>query len=247
MIMKKTNRYLRIIIVVAVIFSIFGCEKRLTDMNINKVDPTAMNPYLQMNSAIIGCWTNTQSWPVWHYAIVQQILTPTGTSVQGANYNQMSYQFNYHYIWNQYYTNPLKNLIDVIEKTKDDPEANVYNCARIFKAYVSMVITDTYGDCRILKQEKGYLEDIKYPVYDKQEDIYMDLLKKELGKKHHLLWTRLLIHQRGYYVRWKYCSMEKLGYSLMLRTAMRLVKVDVTTAETWAKKQLPEVLWSQCR
>ena len=148
MIMKKTNRYLRIIIVVAVIFSIFGCEKGLTDMNINKVDPTAMNPYLQMNSAIIGCWTNTQSWPVWHYAIVQQILTPTGTSVQGANYNQMSYQFNYHYIWNQYYTNPLKNLIDVIEKTKDDPRRqNVYNCARIFKAYVSMVITNTYGDC----------------------------------------------------------------------------------------------------
>ena len=28
---------------------------------------------------------------------------------------------------------------------------------------------------------------------------------------------------------------KKLGYSLMLRTAMRLVKVDVTTAETWAK------------
>ena len=130
--MKKTNIYLRIIIAFAVIFSISGCEKGLTDMNINKVDPTAMNPYLQMNSAIIGCWTNTQSWPVWHYAIVQQILTPTGTSVQGANYNQMSYQFNYHYIWNQYYTNPL-NLIDVIEENKRRIQEGrmYYNCADI--------------------------------------------------------------------------------------------------------------------
>jgi len=236
--MKKTNRYLRIIIVVAVIFSVFRCEKGLTDMNINKVDPTAMNPYLQMNSAIIGCWTNTQSWPVWHYAIVQQILTPTGTSVQGANYNQMSYQFNYHYIWNQYYTNPLKNLIDVIEETKDDPRRqNVYNCARIFKAYVSMVITDTYGDCPYFEAGKGYLEDIKYPVYDKQEDIYMDLLKEleeaSLALNPAAYTSKEDIMYAGNIAQWK-----KLGYSLMLRTAMRLVKVDITTAETWAKKAI---------
>lgn len=236
--MEKINRYLRIIIVVAVTFSISGCEKGLTDMNINKVDPTAMNPYLQLNSAIIGCWTNTQSWPVWHYAIVQQILTPTGTSVQGANYNQMSYQFNYHYIWNQYFTNPLKNLIDIIEATKDDPKRkNIYNSARIFKAYVSMVITDTYGDCPYFEAGKGYLEDIKYPAYDRQEDIYMDLLK-ELEEASAALDPAAYTSKEDIMYAGNTAQWKKLGYSLMLRTAMRLVKVDLETAEIWAKKAI---------
>lgn len=234
--MKKINRYTLILLVIAVLSFLSGCEKGFTELNINKVDPTAMNPYLQMNRSIINCWPNTQLWPVYHYAIVQQIFTPTGSSVQGANYNQISYGFNYDLIWNSYYTNSGKNIIDVVTKTKDNQtRQNIYNAARIFKAYIFMVITDTYGDCPYFEAGKGYLEDIKFPGYDKQEDIYKDLLK-ELEEASAALdpaayTSKEDIMYGGNIAKWK-----RLGYSLMLRAAMRLVKVDLAAAEAWAKK-----------
>ncbi len=234
--MKKINRYTIIFLVIVVAGLVSGCEKGFTEMNINKVDPTAMNPYLQMNRSIVNFWPNTQLWPVYHYAIVQQIFTPTGSSVQGANYNQISYGFNYDVIWNTYYTNSGKNIIDVVAKTIDVPSRqNVYNAARIFKAYIFMVITDTYGDCPYFEAGKGYLEDITFPAYDKQEEIYADLLK-ELEEASAALdpaayTSKEDIMYGGNIAKWK-----RLGYSLMLRAAMRLVKVDPALAESWAKK-----------
>lgn len=213
-----------------------GCEKGFDEMNINKVDPTSMNPYLEMNRSIINCWPNTQLWPVHHYAIVQQIFTPTGTSVQGANYNQISYAFNYDVIWNSYYTNAGKGIVDVVAKSKDNEQRqNVYNAARIWKAYIFMVITDTYGDIPYFDAGKGYLEKKLFPPYDKQEDIYKDILK-ELEEASAALnpasyTSKEDIMYGGNIDQWK-----KLGYSLMLRAAMRLVKVDPATAQSYVAK-----------
>jgi hypothetical protein len=177
--MKNIKNFIVTIVVIIITGLISGCEKDFDEMNTNKVDPTALNPYLVMNRSIIGAWPDTQLWPVYHYAIVQQIFTPTGSSVQGANYNQISYGFNYDVIWNQYYTNPIKQVVDVYTKTKDVPtRQNLFNASRIWKAYIFMVITDTYGDIPYFDAGKGYLEKVVFPKYDKQEDIYKDILKE---------------------------------------------------------------------
>jgi hypothetical protein len=234
--MKKINKITIMFVVIFITGFISSCEDGLTEMNINKVDPTSMNPYLEMNSSIINAWPDTQLWPVYHYAIVQQIFTPTGSSVQGANYNQISYGFNYDVIWNSYFTNSGKGVVDVVAKTKDNAtRQNIYNAARIWKAYIFMVITDTYGDIPYFEAGKGYLEKVVFPKYDKQGDIYKDILK-ELDEASAALnasgyTSKEDIMYGGNIAQWK-----KFGYSLMLRAAMRLVKVDPTLAQTYVTK-----------
>ena len=227
-----------LIVVISVMGIISSCEKGLTEMNVNKVDPTAINPYLQMNGSIIDSWPDTQLWPVYHYAIVQQIFTPTGSSVQGANYNQISYGFNYDVIWNSYYTNAAKQIVDVVAKTKDNPmRQNIYNAARIWKAYLFMVITDTYGDIPYFDAGKGYLEEVVFPGYDKQEDIYKDILKEldeaSLALNASEFTSKEDIMYGGNIAQWK-----KFGNSLLLRAAMRLVKADPTLARTYVTKAI---------
>jgi hypothetical protein len=234
--MKKINIITMFIVVISVMGIIPSCEKGLTEMNVNEVDPTAINPYLQMNGSIIDSWPDTQLWPVYHYAIVQQIFTPTGSSVQGANYNQISYGFNYFVIWNSYYTGAAKQIVDVVAKTKDNPaRQNIYNAARIWKAYLFMVITDTYGDIPYFEAGKGYLEEIVFPGYDSQEDIYNDLLK-ELDEASAALDATQFTSKEDIMYGGNIAQWKKFGYSLLLRVAMRLVKVDPGLAQTYVTK-----------
>lgn len=234
--MKRIKKFTMIIVITTIVSFISSCEKGFTDLNINKVDPTAMNPYLEMNRSIINTWPDTQLWPVYHYAIVQQIFTPTGSSVQGANYNQISYGFNYDVIWNSYFTNSGKGIVDVVTKTKENPaRQNVYNAARIWKAYIFMVITDTYGDIPYTNAGKGYLEKIVFPEYDKQEDIYKDLLK-ELDEASTALTSTAYTSKEDIMYGGDIDKWKRLGYSLMLRASMRLVKVDPALAQTYVAK-----------
>lgn len=234
--MKRIKKFTMIIVMITIVVFISSCEKGFTELNINKVDPTAMNPYLEMNRSIINTWPDTQLWPCYHYAIVQQIFTPTGSSVQGANYNQISYGFNYDVIWNSYFTNSGKGIVDVVTKTKENAaRQNVYNSARIWKAYIFMVITDTYGDIPYTIAGKGYLEKIVFPEYDKQEDIYKDLLK-ELDEASEALTSTAFTSKEDIMYGGDIAKWKKLGYSLMLRAAMRLVKVDPALAQSYVAK-----------
>ena len=234
--MKKIKNFTIIISQLVLTSFISSCDKGFTDMNINKVDPTSLNPYLVMNKSIIDAWPDTQLWPVYHYAIVQQIFTPFGSSVQGANYNQLSYGFNYFVIWNTYYGDVAKQIVDVIAKTKDDDtRTNLYNCARIWKAYVFMVLTDTYGDVPYSEADKGYLEKIAFPKYDAQKDIYTDILN-ELDEASAALNSSLFTSQEDIMYGGDIAKWKRLGYSLMLRAAMRLTKVDPALAQTYVTK-----------
>jgi hypothetical protein len=234
--MKNIKNFIVTIVVIIITGLISGCEKDFDEMNTNKVDPTALNPYLVMNRSIIGAWPDTQLWPVYHYAIVQQIFTPTGSSVQGANYNQISYGFNYDVIWNQYYTNPIKQVVDVYTKTKDVPtRQNLFNASRIWKAYIFMVITDTYGDIPYFDAGKGYLEKVVFPKYDKQEDIYKDILK-ELDEASAALSSSQYTSKEDIMYAGDIAKWKRFGYSLMLRAAMRLTKRDPALAQTYVAK-----------
>jgi hypothetical protein len=75
-------------------------------------------------------------------------------------------------------------------------------------------------------------------VYDPQQAIYADMLKEldeaatAIDPAKANFGAADLIY-KGDMIKWK-----KFSYSLMLRLAMRMTKVDLTTAETWAKKAI---------
>lgn len=235
--MKSAKIYITGLI--AAISLLASCDKGFNDLNINKVDPTSLEPVLVMNRSVIDAAltsdANTQAMFCYNFGIVQQIITPFGSSLTGANYNQL-YQANASILWSVYYTDVVKQIVDVVAKTKGDTkQSNLYNSARIWKAYVFMVLTDTYGDIPYFDAGKGYLEKVINPKYDAQETIYKDLLK-ELDEASAALSTTLPtttsdILYGGDLTKWK-----RFGYSLMLRAAMRLTKVDPATAKVYVAK-----------
>lgn len=219
--------------------SLTGCDKGFTEINTNKVNPTSLASPLVLNRAIIGTTYfdgfATLGMLTYNFGIVQQIITPYGSSLSGANYDQVN-NGNTPVVWTNFYRNVLKQLVAVLEQSKSDPlQVNTYNAARIWKAYIFMILTDTYGDIPYFEAGQGYTTEIITPKYDAQQAIYKDILK-ELEEATAALTTAQApittdILYGGDVAKWK-----KLGYSFMLRAAMRHTKVDPTTAEAYVKK-----------
>lgn len=216
-----------------------GCDKGFDELNTNKVDPTTLNPSFQLNKAITDATYldgfGTLQHLTYEFGIVQQIITPYGSSLAGANYNQNNVA-NTPNVWQNYYRNVLKQVGDVVERTRDDQaRSNLHHSARIWKAYAFMIITDTYGDIPYFEGGKGYQEDIIQPKYDSQEVIYKDILKEleeasaALDASKPIELTDILYG--GDVAKWK-----KFGYSLMFRAAMRLSKVEPNTAQAYVAK-----------
>src|SRR6187402_2729007 len=122
-----------------------SCDKGLDKLNKNKVSPTTLDPALLLNNAIINASYPTRS-VLFDMGIVQQLVSPNGGVLAGANFNQDSRDVTQPALWTVYYQNVIKYTKDVIVQTKSVPgRANLYNMARIIQAYAFMILTDEYG------------------------------------------------------------------------------------------------------
>ena len=137
------------------------------------------------------------------------------------------------------YTYAAKDVVDLYATTTGKPQySNLHQIARIMKALVFQRITDVYGDVPYFGAGEAYHQSIYFPAYDKQQDIYADLLKEVSEATDSLsedgdkpvgdMFYSGADDQIG---EWK-----KFGNSLLLRIAMRLTKVDPATAQLYVKK-----------
>jgi hypothetical protein len=170
--MKKIHSLLALTLLVTVLSS---CDKGFEEINRNPVQSTTIDPIYLFSNAQFSTSLTAQTL-FYEEAIVQQIITPfTGVNA-GGNVNQ-DVRANTMVTWNTFYTGPIKLLADVIAKTKDDPtRSNLYNMARIWRAYVFQVLVDSYGDVPYKESGLAYLSNINLPKYDTQQDIYNDLI-----------------------------------------------------------------------
>jgi hypothetical protein len=137
------------------------------------------------------------------------------------------------------YSNGIKETSQLLATIPDTPEnANKRSAVRIIKAYLFHRLTDLYGDVPYFDAGKGYTNVILKPKYDKQQDIYNDLLK-ELDESAQALdaskpfFASSDLFYSGDVAKWK-----KFSYSLMLRLGMRLSKVDPAKAQLWVGKAI---------
>ena len=223
--MKRTFKYF---ILGASFMFLLSCEKGLSDLNVNKTSPIAIDPVFQLNNAIIN-----SSYPsgslTYEMGIVQQLVTPNGGVLAGANFNQDNRNL-IGPVWQAYYRNVIRNTRDVVDRTKELPNrSNLMHMARILQAHAFMVLTDTYGDIPYTEGGLGYIEQTFLPKYDAQQAIYTDLIKELTEASAALNATGPTetgeILYGGNIAQWK-----KFGYSLLLRAGMRLSKADATKA-----------------
>ncbi|MDO6430275.1 SusD/RagB family nutrient-binding outer membrane lipoprotein [Flavitalea sp. BT771] len=208
-----------------------SCEKGLSDLNKNKTSPTSLDPALLLNQAII----NT-SYPVktlvFDVGIVQQMVTPNGGVLAGANFNQDSRDVTTQPLWTAYYQSVIKNTHDALMRSKDLPaRSNMYNMARIFQSYVFMILTDEYGDIPYLEGGAGLTDRVLFPKYDKQQDIYPKIIQ-ELTDAAAALDPAGAIESGDVLYAGNVGQWKKFAYSLLLRAGMRLSKKESAKAQT---------------
>jgi hypothetical protein len=229
--MKKLSRYVLLIVIITYEAS---CDKGLEEININRVNPTAVDPAALLNNAIINLSYSTRS-VIFDMGVVQQLVSPNGGVLAGANFNQDSRDAGTGgAIWALYYQNVIKYTHDVILQTKSVAgRSNLYNMARIIQAYAFMILTDEYGSIPYTEAGAGYSDLILFPKYDNQQDIYPKLLT-EFTEATAALTTNSAVAietqdilYSGNITKWK-----KFGYSSLLRAGMRLSKVDAVKAQS---------------
>jgi Starch-binding associating with outer membrane len=225
--MKKIITYS---LLVGFILVAASCDKGLEELNKNKTSPTSVDPALLLNNAIINTSYPVKSL-VFDMGIVQQMISPNGGVLAGANFNQDSRDVTNGPIWAAYYQNVIKYTHDVISHTKTvTARANLYNMARIFQAFAFMILTDEYGEIPYTQGGAGYTDQIFFPKYDIQQTIYTDIIKELTEAATALSATGTIetadVLYAGNVVKWK-----KFAYSLLLRAGMRLGKADAAKAQ----------------
>jgi hypothetical protein len=228
--MKKIFNY---ILPIVLLFSAASCDKGLKEINVNEVNPTSVDPAALLNNAIINLSYSTRS-VIFDMGIVQQLVSPNGGVLAGANFNQDSRDNGTGgAMWQLYYQNVIKYTHDIIVNTKDIPgRSNLYNMARIIQAYAFTVLTDEYGAIPYTEAGAGYTDLLLFPKYDQQQDIYPKLIQEFTEATTALSSAASAgvesqdILYSGNIAKWK-----KFGYSMLLRVGMRLSKVDATKAQ----------------
>jgi len=213
------------------LFVAVSCDKGLDSLNKNQTSPTSIDPALLLNNAVI----NT-SYPmktlIFDIGIVQQMITPNGGVLAGANFNQDSRDVGAgNPVWTVYYQNVIKYTHDVIVRTKSvATRSNLYNMARIFQAYAFMILTDEYGDIPYSQGGAGYSDQVFFPKYDAQQAIYTDIIK-ELTEAAAALNPAGTIEGSDILYAGNVTKWKKFAFSLLLRAGMRIAKADAAKAQ----------------
>lgn len=217
------------------VFLLFAgsCTKGFEGLNKNKTSPADVDPVFILNNAVVNASYPAKSL-VFDVGIVQQVISPNGGVLAGANFNADSRDVTIPPIWIVYYENVIKSTKDVLRRTKDVPSrSNLYHMARIFQAFTFMILTDEYGDIPYFEAGAGYpgAGQVLLPKYDAQQVIYNDIIK-ELTEAAAALDAGGTIETSDLLYAGNIAKWKKFAYSILLRAGMRLSKADVPKAQT---------------
>ncbi len=141
-------------------------------------------------------------------------------------------------LWNTAFSTELKEVQQIINLTKDKADmVNQYNIARIMRVDILHRVTDLYGDMPYSEAARA-LDGIYKPKYDKQADIYADMLKELEEASKALDATKPSYGAADFVYNGAPAKWKVFANSLMLRLGMRMTKVNPALAETWVKKAI---------
>lgn len=228
--------YKKGLVLMLLMISVSACDKGFEEVNTNPIQPSNMNPAYLFSQAQLS--TGFPSHTInYEMAIVQQIMSPFAGVLAGGNINTLNADQALG-LWNLYYNDVVKRLVDVLNTTRELPErSNLYHMARIWHSFAFMVLTDTYGDIPYTEAGLGYLTGNFFPVYDPQSEIYNSILNT-LSESTDALNASGTIETGDLFYRGDIAKWKKLGNSLLLRAAMRLVEADPAKAQQFAVKAI---------
>lgn len=214
-------------------------DSAFDELNTNPAKSPDTDPNYQLSQCeaqVWGYWIWQETALKYAMPFCQYLMGDWGVTNYGGHYLKDDKYMGY--IYEQMYPMTVKNLVDIIDHTRESDQRNLYYMARVFKVFVSGIITDLYGDVPYTEAGRGYINGIVQPKFDRQEDIYKDFMNElqvandSLDENQPLKVTGDLIYN-GNVSLWK-----KLANALHLRYAMRMVNVAPDLAKEEASKAL---------
>lgn len=214
------------------------------DFGDTNIDPEHLN---EANVPYEMLFTNAQhqalgsDWDMWRTGCIysaqwtQQLSSIGWWWPYGMYYWQDGYNGSY---WDTYSSDrgSVRDVTTVYDKWAEDPNHAIdYQLARITRVMALTKMSDLYGDVPYSQAGRPAL--YAYPKYDAQKDIYMSALE-ELQDAQAKLTKDAEMGNHDVYFQGKAAQWKKFANSLMLRLAMRMVKVDENAAKKWAAQAL---------
>jgi len=223
-----------------------GCTKEFDDINTNPSTYTQSSfdaNYLLTTAQLGYTGSSDFAYDTWRANLIY-----SSTMVQGLS-TVVSYWAGDKYLLNEAYTaaywggttvgayvEQVKPITDMVQFTADKPKyKNLHQVGRIMRALIMERLTDLYGDVPYSQAGQGYYTGVITPKYDKQQEIYADLLK-EVEEATAALDPAADIPTGDVYYRGNIDQWKRFGNTLLLRMAMRLTKADAATAQAYATK-----------
>jgi hypothetical protein len=214
-------------------------DKYLNDINTNPNAASAvnLNPNYLLTDAQLTFGNTGYTQLLYPAPSIQGLASTLDYYGNGDKYINAGGYIRYQgFVWQDGYT-PISRLTQAImvAQSQGIDRTNLIAISNIMKVLIFQRITDTYGDVpysQALQAAQGVIT----PQYDKQQDIYPALLTQletainGLNLSGGDRVTGDLIYS-GDVAKWK-----KLGYSLMVRLAMRMTKANPALAKTWVEK-----------
>lgn len=206
----------------------YGCTDNFSHLNTNPHASPDLAPGVQFANVLLDLSGNRED--VWRYDL--GIASPKIQHLGGSWWTQHGGQYrvversHWNSLWENSYSREVKNIVDLIERTKGSDEFhNTHQAARIMKVYIFSRLTDLYGDIPYSEAGRAYYDQIFQPKYDRQQDIYRDFFKELDEAVSALDSSRPQVAGDLFYAgnveRWK-----RFGNSLRMRLGFRLIKVD---------------------
>ena len=229
--MRLIKNSIVILVFLGIVFS--SCEK-FEDYNVNPEVSSFANPSHQFNS--VQMYLLGDHHEHWHMnlgimsGIAQHIAGAWEIGAARAAWG--GHEYSYFDWWENSWAHVYKDIVDLVERTKDDPQyVNINSAARILKVFAFAKLTDAYGDIPYSAAGKSYYTGEFNIPYDSQEDIYndffleLDAAVKTFNESASKIEVDAIFN--GNIDQWR-----KFGNSLRLRLAMRLSKVNATKAQS---------------
>lgn len=236
------NKYIKILFV-GFLAILSSCDDDFAEINTdpNRAGTDIFDPNLILPDAIHSYGTSATGYngPILFQSMWVQVMASTSTG--GANYYSNADKYvpsgstnGYaERIWNIDYQTASK-FLQMSKLAREKGMENLAVIGDMLKIMSIAYISDVYGDApysEALQLEAG----ITQPVYDRQEQLYPQLLQdletailaldaSAAGPTNDILYD-------GDISKWR-----SFGYSLMLKMAMRLVNASPATAQTYAEK-----------
>lgn len=217
-----------------------ACDNGFEELNVDPTKPTQINVGNKLSATQL--FTSGGRFETWRANLIYQAAMMQHLSTTAGFWAGDKYTWNKGYassLFDRYYPSAVKSIEDILFQLDEEGAPDEMKAiARIMRVFIYSRLTDLYGDIPYSEAGQAVISGILKPKYDKQSEIYPDLLK-ELEESANALGSGIsefgdadLIY-KGDQAKWK-----RLANSLMLRLGFRLIKVDPDASKEWVTKAI---------